>query len=78
MGADTKAAEAEADRSAGGLRRRRALPWAVLALWVAAIALAGPFAGKLGDVQRDGAVDYLPASADSTQVGEDPGGAARR
>ncbi|MGY0061855.1 MMPL family transporter [Streptomyces sp. LZ34] len=29
---------------------------------------AVPFAGKLGDVKRDTAVDYLPASADSTQV----------
>ncbi|MER5300070.1 MMPL family transporter [Streptomyces lasiicapitis] len=49
-------------------RRPRAVPWALLGLWVAVLALAGPFAGKLGDVQRDRAVDYLPASADSTQV----------
>ncbi|WP_326649819.1 MMPL family transporter [Streptomyces sp. NBC_01750] len=49
-------------------RRRRAVPWAVLAFWIAVIALAGPFAGKLGDVQRDNVVDYLPADADSTQV----------
>ncbi|MFI1399868.1 MMPL family transporter [Streptomyces sp. NPDC020681] len=51
-----------------GIRKRRALPWAVLALWIAVVALAVPFAGKLGDVQRDNAVDYLPAGADSTQV----------
>ncbi|MFE7041243.1 LuxR C-terminal-related transcriptional regulator [Streptomyces atratus] len=44
------------------------LPWAILALWVAAIALAGPLAAKLGGVQTNRAVDYLPASADSTQV----------
>lgn len=44
------------------------LPWAVVALWVAAIAVAGPLAGRLGDVQANRAVDYLPASADSTQV----------
>ncbi|WP_405597448.1 hypothetical protein OG741_13570 [Streptomyces sp. NBC_01410] len=37
--------------------RRRAVPWAVLALWIAVIALAGPFAGKLGDVPRDNVVD---------------------
>ncbi|WP_406267706.1 MMPL family transporter [Streptomyces sp. NBC_00191] len=49
-------------------KRRRAVPWAVLALWIAVIALAGPFAGKLGDVQRNNVVDYLPAGADSTQV----------
>ncbi|WOX24464.1 MMPL family transporter [Streptomyces solicathayae] len=47
---------------------RRAVPWGVLALWVIVLALAAPFAGKLGDVQKDRPVDYLPASADSTQV----------
>ncbi|MFH9068278.1 MMPL family transporter [Streptomyces alboflavus] len=51
-------------------RRPRAVPWVLLGLWVAVLALATPFAGKLGDVQRDRAVDYLPASADSTQVAE--------
>ncbi|WP_030573167.1 MMPL family transporter [Streptomyces aureocirculatus] len=51
-------------------RRPRAVPWALLGLWIAVLALAGPFAGKLGDVQRDRAVDYLPANADSTQVAE--------
>ncbi|MFJ2646681.1 MMPL family transporter [Streptomyces sp. NPDC087420] len=48
--------------------RRTALPWAVLVLWIAVIAVGGFFAGKLGDVQRDRPIDYLPASADSTQV----------
>ncbi|MEV6396698.1 MMPL family transporter [Streptomyces sp. NPDC051907] len=47
-------------------------------MWIVVIAVAGLFAGKLGDVQRDRAVDYLPASADSTQVAkiqdELPGG----
>ncbi|WP_110946365.1 MMPL family transporter [Streptomyces avicenniae] len=47
---------------------RRLLPWAVIALWVGVLALALPFAGKLGDVTRDESVDYLPESADSTQV----------
>ncbi|MFA3872553.1 MMPL family transporter [Streptomyces sp. MMCC 100] len=50
--------------------RRRAVPWLVIGLWVAVLAIASPFAAKLGDVQRDRAVDYLPASADSTQVAE--------
>lgn len=49
-------------------RRRRAVPWLVLGLWIAVLALASPFAAKLADVQKDRAVDYLPASADSTQV----------
>ncbi|MET9536590.1 MMPL family transporter [Streptomyces sp. NPDC006553] len=48
--------------------RKRIVGWGVLALWVIVLALAAPLAGKLGDVQRDRAVDYLPASADSTQV----------
>ncbi|MFJ3888954.1 MMPL family transporter [Streptomyces rubrogriseus] len=51
-----------------GAARRRAVPWLVLALWIAVLAIASPFAAKLGDAQRDRAVDYLPASADSTQV----------
>ncbi|MFB7651393.1 MULTISPECIES: MMPL family transporter [unclassified Streptomyces] len=53
-------------RTSGG--RRRAVPWLVLGLWIAVLAIASPFASKLADVQRDRAVDYLPASADSTQV----------
>ncbi|MCP3760670.1 MMPL family transporter [Streptomyces sp. TBY4] len=48
--------------------RQRAITWGVLALWAIVLAVAVSFAGKLGDVQRDGAVDYLPASADSLQV----------
>ncbi|MEU9089215.1 MMPL family transporter [Streptomyces sp. NPDC048428] len=48
--------------------RWRMVPWAIVALWAAVIAIAGPPAGKLGDVQVNRAVDYLPASADSTQV----------
>ncbi|MEV0525139.1 MMPL family transporter [Streptomyces sp. NPDC050439] len=51
-------------------RRRRAVPWGLLGLWIAVIALAGPFASKLADTQQDRVVDYLPASADSTHVAE--------
>ncbi|MFE0856459.1 MMPL family transporter [Streptomyces mutabilis] len=59
-----------AARTRGGTdgRRRRAVPWLVLGLWIAVLAIASPFASQLSDVQRDRAVDYLPASADSTQV----------
>nr|WP_107120300.1 MMPL family transporter [Streptomyces antibioticus] len=49
-------------------RRRRAVPWVLLGLWIAVLAIASPFASKLADVQHDRAVDYLPGSADSTQV----------
>ena len=48
--------------------RRRAIPWLLLALWIGVLALASPFASKLADVQHDRMTDYLPASADSTQV----------
>ncbi len=37
-------------------------------LWAAVLGLAAPFGGQLADVQRDETVDYLPDSADSTQV----------
>ncbi|MFE0672335.1 MMPL family transporter [Streptomyces sp. NPDC058867] len=49
-------------------RRRIAVPWGVLGLWIVVLVIASPFASKLADVQRDRAVDYLPAGADSTQV----------
>jgi len=44
------------------------VPWLVLGLWIVVLAAVSPFASKLADVQHDRAVDYLPASADSTQV----------
>ncbi|MEV5414978.1 MMPL family transporter [Streptomyces albogriseolus] len=61
-----------------GTRGRRAVPWAVAGLWVAALVLLLPLAGKFADVQQNRAVDYLPDGADSTQVArvqdELPGG----
>ncbi|MEV0688658.1 MMPL family transporter [Streptomyces sp. NPDC050388] len=59
-------------------RRGRVVPWVVVGLWLAALVLVGPLAGKFSDVQQNRAVDYLPDSADSTQVAriqdELPGG----
>nr|WP_308314574.1 MMPL family transporter [Streptomyces sp. CME 23] len=40
----------------------------MIGLWVALVALALPLAGKLGGATTDQQVDYLPASAQSTQV----------
>ncbi|EFL41453.1 MMPL family transporter [Streptomyces griseoflavus] len=61
-----------------GTRRRRAVPWVVVGLWVAALVLVGPLAGKFGEVQQNRAVDYLPGSARLHQVArvqdELPGG----
>lgn len=51
-------------------RTRRIIAGAVIGAWVVIMVIAFPFAGKLGDVQRDRTVDYLPASAQSTQVAE--------
>ncbi|MBA8942777.1 RND superfamily putative drug exporter [Streptomyces calvus] len=60
------------------IRRRRAVPWVVVGLWLAALVFVGPLAGRFGEVQQNRAVDYLPDSADSTQVAriqeELPGG----
>src|SRR5690606_898865 len=61
-----------------GAGRRRVVPWAAVGLWLAALVLVGPLAGKFSEVQQNRAVDYLPDSADSTQVAriqdELPGG----
>ncbi|WNI24867.1 MMPL family transporter [Streptomyces sp. ITFR-16] len=65
---DTGESARSAEERSRPHRRWRALPWAIVALWAAALAIAGPPAGKLADVQQNRAVDYLPASADSTQV----------
>jgi RND superfamily putative drug exporter len=54
------------------------VPWVVVGLWLAALVFVGPLAGRFGEVQQNRAVDYLPDSADSTQVAriqeELPGG----
>ncbi|MFI6348922.1 MMPL family transporter [Streptomyces sp. NPDC050560] len=59
MGAETKA----------GRRGRRA-PWLVVGFWVVLVAVAWTFAGRLGGVEHNRVVDYLPASADSTRAAE--------
>lgn len=73
MGQTVRAGQAgRTGETTGGAGRtggfRKAVPWGVLALWVIVIAVAGSFAGGLADVQRDRTADYLPSSADSTQV----------
>ncbi|WP_369214529.1 MMPL family transporter [Streptomyces flavofungini] len=59
-----------APTTAAPRRRRRAVPWVFLGLWTVLLALASPFAAQLADVQQDRAVDYLPASAESTEVAD--------
>jgi RND superfamily putative drug exporter len=59
-------------------RTKTLLPWLVVAVWVGLVVGGFSLAGKLDSVTRDGQVDYLPASAQSTQVllaeAELPGG----
>ncbi|MFG2192169.1 MMPL family transporter [Streptomyces sp. NPDC048639] len=46
----------------------RRTKWLVLVLWVIAIFLLGPLAGKLMSAQDNDATSWLPGSAESTQV----------
>ncbi|MFI5953951.1 MMPL family transporter [Cryptosporangium sp. NPDC051539] len=43
-------------------------PWAVVVLWIALLAAVWPLASHLGTVTVDRATDYLPSSAESTEV----------
>jgi RND superfamily putative drug exporter len=49
-------------------RTKTLLPWLVLAAWIGLLVGGYALSGKLDSVTRDGQVDYLPASAQSTQV----------
>jgi len=46
----------------------RRTKWAVLAFWVVVLTLTVPLSGKLNDVLDNDTVNWLPASAESTQV----------
>ncbi|GAA3853537.1 MMPL family transporter [Streptomyces sedi] len=48
--------------------RSSPLAWGVLGLWLLVVVLALPLAGQLGESTEDEGVDYLPASAESTEV----------
>ncbi len=56
----------------------RRVKWALVVLWLVLTAVTGPFAGKLPGAEKNDAVSYLPASAQSTRVNDDlarfPGG----
>jgi RND superfamily putative drug exporter len=49
-------------------RTKTLLPWLVVAVWAGLVVGGYSLAGNLDSVTRDGQVDYLPASAQSTQV----------
>ena len=42
--------------------------WAIIVIWLAAVAVSAPFASKLSGVEQNGATAFLPDSADSAQV----------
>ncbi|MBK1787732.1 MMPL family transporter [Prauserella cavernicola] len=46
----------------------RRFKWVVLVLWLGALVVLGPLAGKLSSVQDNQASSWLPASAESTEV----------
>jgi putative drug exporter of the RND superfamily len=46
----------------------RRAKWVVVAFWLIIVALAGPLAGKLTSAEKNDAQNWLPASAESTQV----------
>jgi putative drug exporter of the RND superfamily len=49
-------------------RTKALIPWLMLAVWIGLVVGGLSLAGKLDSVTRDGQVDYLPASAQSTKV----------
>jgi len=44
--------------------------WFVALFWVAVLLVAGPFAGKVSDVEDNGVTSFLPREAQSTRVAE--------
>ncbi|MGN6130556.1 MAG: MMPL family transporter, partial [Nocardioidaceae bacterium] len=48
--------------------KRWVLPAALVVLWLVLAAFAGPFFGKLGEVQQNDNASFLPQSAESTAV----------
>lgn len=46
----------------------RRTKWAVLVIWLLAVALMSSFGSKLADVTSDETASFLPADAESTEV----------
>jgi RND superfamily putative drug exporter len=51
-----------------GIASGRRAKWAVLAVWVIIVLVAGPLSGKLTGAEKNDASSWLPAKAESTQV----------
>lgn len=50
------------------VRTKRIAVWAVLAFWVIVAAASGSFSTKVSSVEKNNAIDYLPANSPSTEV----------
>ena len=46
------------------------IPTVLIAVWLAAGAIGGPYFGRIGEVSSNDQASYLPASADATEVSE--------
>ena len=67
----TTTAPARDDRPGTSARARRWLvPALLVVLWLVVGSAAGPFAGKLAEVQENDNASFLPASAEATKVNE--------
>ncbi|NUT31583.1 MAG: MMPL family transporter [Hamadaea sp.] len=55
-------------RSIVGLITHRRAKYAFIVFWLVVLAVAGPLAGKLTDVEKNEAKSWLPGSAESTQA----------
>lgn len=51
-----------------GIPSGRWSKWLVVALWIAIVALASPYAAQLGDVETNDGSGFLPSSAESLEV----------
>ncbi len=49
-------------------RRSRLLAAVILLVWLGVAAVAGPYSGKLGEVQSNDSAAFLPSSAEATEV----------
>ena len=49
---------------------RALIPALLVLVWVAVAGIGGPYFGKISEVSTNSATDFLPQSAESTQVTE--------
>src|SRR4051812_34628536 len=74
MATGTAAPDSQAGTSASPAGKLARFPcgprtkWIVVVFWILMAAGMGPLAGKLGDIQENDAVNWLPGSAESTKV----------